>query len=662
MQIGKLQNQSDWPTISSAPRTTPHKVFVYHKDLRSSGSSTNSMIGFSGRTKVHSVVSAFQLVTSAQTPRNILNPTCTYLVVYFWQLNQALEKAVLTFAMTSHVSRKSEQRDVIPDFAKNSSTIRCPMLYPLLSQQEIQLVSWASKQIWHVCSSHFVQLFVDFFNIFEILHELSDKSTIRESEQFWLLSKNTKSSFNPLHLKLSTHDWPLSPFWQRLCLPVVCWTLLCCLFCVRYENVRRVQFDSLTQQHHLIRWHNSVIWFADNNTIWFMMQQYDLIWWQQYDLIHRKNSMIWFTDKTVWFDSLTQQCDLIHDTTVWFDSLTTQYDLIHRHNSVIWFTDTTVLFDSLTQQCYLIHWHNSVIWFTDTTAPLDSLTQQCDLIHDTTVWFDLLTTIWFDSPTQNSTTWFADTAVSFDSWHNSVIWFADSNMIWLTDTTVLFDSLTQQCYLIHWHNSVIWFTDTTAPLDSLTQQCYLIRWHNSVIWFADTTVLFDSLTQQCYLIRWHNSVIWFADTTAPLDSLTQQCYLIRWHNSTTWFADTTVLFDSLTQQHHLIRWHNSVIWFADTTAPLDSLTQQCYLIHWHSSIWIRLHNRVGICVSLWLFHFVKPRQTSNCFSFFCRFIHSQHNVDNDTDNLCESVKIWCVCDWCPPSPLKSRNTVASPLR
>lgn len=66
------------------------------------------------RTRLHSVLSVFQLATVAVVLRNILKP------------------CLATFSATS---RKSEQRCVL-DLARNSSTRRCPMLKPLQQRSE----------------------------------------------------------------------------------------------------------------------------------------------------------------------------------------------------------------------------------------------------------------------------------------------------------------------------------------------------------------------------------------------------------------------------------------------------------------------------------------------------------------------------------------------
>lgn len=67
-------------TISSAPRSTPQKMFEYHSSSwarPSSGSSTKSARGFSSKTSENCLLSFVQFVMVGVMLRKILNPTCS---------------------------------------------------------------------------------------------------------------------------------------------------------------------------------------------------------------------------------------------------------------------------------------------------------------------------------------------------------------------------------------------------------------------------------------------------------------------------------------------------------------------------------------------------------------------------------------------------------
>jgi len=53
---------------------TPHKIFEYHKSIASSGSSTNSVNGFSSKINENSLSSGPQLETFGTIFKNILKP------------------------------------------------------------------------------------------------------------------------------------------------------------------------------------------------------------------------------------------------------------------------------------------------------------------------------------------------------------------------------------------------------------------------------------------------------------------------------------------------------------------------------------------------------------------------------------------------------------
>lgn len=108
-------------TISSAPRSTPHKMLEYHSSSwarPSSGSSTKSANGFSSKTSENCLPSLVQFVIVGVMLRNILKPTCDPSDGQQPARVHLVLPSPRTLAIISAVSRKLEHRLTVFDLAR----------------------------------------------------------------------------------------------------------------------------------------------------------------------------------------------------------------------------------------------------------------------------------------------------------------------------------------------------------------------------------------------------------------------------------------------------------------------------------------------------------------------------------------------------------------